>query len=119
MSLDNQLKAWESSCPSCPPVWTILAYCTAVECTPPPKDVAPETIEEFRSCRLLLEHFPEARGNFRRLTYLSQRWADLVSFWDDLCMIQDLEQPDWRDWREKKCQSPKTKKMLQTIISRT
>lgn len=115
----SQIEQWRKTCPVSPEALTILSCITGVSLEPIPSIAAPKTIEQFRSCRMVLEFFPESNHRFKLMANISQQWADLISFWDDLCVMQDLEQPDWRDWQGNPCKSPKTKLMLNTIVNRT
>ncbi len=38
---------------------------------------------------------PSARSTFPRVANASDTWRQIVTFWDDICLIHDLEAPDW------------------------
>lgn len=113
--LSRNAELWLATGERCPSVETIFTYCTGVDALSDHGERHPETLEDLRRCRLLFELCPELRSCLPRVANLSQVWADFVSFWDDLCMIHDFEDPDWRTAAGK---APKTKKMMITIIKR-
>jgi len=106
---------WLASGDTCPASKSLFTYCSGIDILGDEPDAFPKTVEEFRSCRLLLEACPEIKCKMRRIGYVSKEWAELVSFWDDLCMIHDLEVPDWRSGHKS---ARRTKKMLVIILTR-
>ena len=112
MCLPDHATTWLQSGERCAASNTIITYCTGVDCMDGAEPIHPTTLPELRRCRLLLEQCPELRSCLPRTAKLSREWAGLVSFWDDLCHVHDLEDPEWRTAAGKASQ---TKKMLQHI----
>lgn len=106
---------WRAKGETCKASLTLFTYCSGIEALGSDADAFPMSVADLRRCRLLLDACPDMRPKMRRLAYVSKEWAELVSFWDDLCAIHDLEVPDWRS-------NPKsgrrTKKMLVIILTR-
>lgn len=116
MSLSDNARVWLATGERCPASETIFTYCTGTDALSDQGEGYPATLDDLRRCRLLLDSCPELRSCLPRVAHLSRTWAELVSFWDDLCMIHDLEDPEWRTAAGK---APKTRKMLIFIIERT
>lgn len=38
---------------------------------------------------------PMARSTFPRVATANEFWRNVVNFWDDICVLHDLEAPDW------------------------
>lgn len=85
----------------------------------PPKDRVnkhhPHDADDFRRCRMLLEHVPELKPRISEMSDVSPEWAALVRYWDQLCVTLDLEMPDWES--PKKCSSWKnTNTLIYSIL---
>lgn len=74
----------------------------------------PQSLEDIRQCRLLLEQQPHLAKRLSEIAHLSREWAAVSAFWEDLCIMQDLEDPDWRT---KAGKARETQTMLNTIIN--
>jgi len=110
------LQRWLAHGERCASSDTIAKYCGG-SCVPSNvEEPPPADLKALRRCRLLLEQCPEMLPKFKRVGHLSPVWAEVVSFWGDLCMLQDLEDPSWREVAGK---APKTTMMLNTINQRT
>lgn len=107
---------WLANGERCAASDTIAKYCGGSLVTHSNGDPIPADVKALRRCRLLLEQCPDMTRKMQRLGNLSRAWAEIISFWGDLCMLQDLEDPDWRTSAGK---APKTTLMLNTIIDRT
>lgn len=112
----DQAKLWLVIGERCDASETIFSVCSGSAGNDVAGDDIPRTLEDLRRCRLLLEQCPGMKSKLHRVGHLSKQWAEIISFWDDLCMVQELEDPDWRD---KAGKAPKTTLMLKTIIERT
>lgn len=109
----NELEQWMANGHRCPASETLFSYATSVDVREGADDAHPSTVKDLRSCFLLVDQCPMLRGKIMRVAGVSRQWAEVISFWDDLFVIYDLENPDWRD-REGK--APQTEKMLKTLI---
>lgn len=115
--LSDNSQLWLATGERCAASETVFTYCTGVDALSDHGEGHPETLADLRRCRLLLEEFcPELRSCLPRVAHLSSTWAEFVSFWQDLCLLQDLEDPDWRLAAGK---ATKTLMMLRNIIART
>lgn len=112
----DKARLWLVTGERCDASETIFAVCSGSPENEATGKGCPRTLEDLRRCRLLLEQCPEMENKLHRVGHLSKAWAEIISFWGDLCMLQDLEDPDWR---VKAGKAPKTKLMLNTIIERT
>ncbi len=115
MSLSPNAELWLSTGERCAAAETIFTYCTGEDVLSDHGEDLPRTLEDLRRCRLLFENCPELRSCLPRVGHLSSEWAEIVSFWDDLCMLQDLEDPEWRVAASKASQ---TQAMLNSFINR-
>ena len=117
MNLHPNAELWLKNGERCPAAETIFTHCTGVDVLSDRGEDLPRTLEDLRRCRLLFETVPELRSCLPRVAHLSREWAEIVNFWDDLCLLQDVEAPDWREhsgpWR-----APQTKAMLDQFIGR-
>lgn len=111
MSLSTDL--WIICGERCAAAETIFKYCTGEDVLSDHGEDLPRTMEDLRRCRLLFETCPELRSCLPRVGHLSRQWAEIVSFWDDLCMMQDLEDPEWR---EAASSAPQAQAMLNHFI---
>lgn len=116
MSLFDNATLWLTTGERCAAAETIVTYTTNVDCLSDWGEGHPETLEDFRRCRLLLEQCPELRARLPRVAHLSQTWAEFIGFWDDICLLQDLEDPNWR---EAAGPAPQANAMITSIIERT
>lgn len=116
MNLTSNSELWLRTGERCAASETIFTYCTGVDALSDWGEGHPVTLADFRSCRLLLEQCPELRSCLPRVAHLSREWAELVNFWDDICVLQDFEDPDWREHLGR---APQAAKMLDTVIGRT
>lgn len=96
-------------------VKTIIAYATDTQIIDEPDERYPTTVAEFVACRHLLQELPELQSCLPRVAHSSPAWGELVSFWDDLCLVHECESPDWR---EEDIPTPQTEEMLHNIIKR-
>lgn len=110
------IQRWLANGERCAASDTIARYCSGASVSHSDSEPIPADVKALRRCRLLLEQCPEMTRKMQRLGHLSRGWAEIVSFWGDLCMLQDLEDPSWREVAGK---APKTTLMLKTIIERT
>lgn len=115
MSLLQNAELWLSTGERCAAAETIFTYCTGENALSDHGEDLPRTMEDLRRCRLLFELVPELRSCLPRVGHLSREWAEIVNFWDDLCMLQDLEDPDWREAAGK---APQAQAMLNSFIGR-
>jgi hypothetical protein len=115
MSLSTAAQMWMATGERCRSSETLFTYLSGVDVLGDHGDTFPMTLSDFRRCRLLLEECPELWEKRKRLGFVCKEWAELVSFWDDLCMMHDLESPEWRS---KSTAARRTKKMLVTILTR-
>lgn len=99
----------------CAAAETIFTYCTGESVLGEQGEGLPRTMEDLRRCRLLFDLCPDLRSCLPRVGHLSREWANIVSFWDDLCTMQDLEDPDWK---EAAGSAPQTQAMLNEFIGR-
>lgn len=111
MSLPRNAELWLKIGDRCRAADTIFTLCTGINALDAEPDV-PRTLEDLRRCRLLLEAAPELRSCLPRVAQLVE-WVEVVSFWDDLCLMQDFEDPDWRI---KTGRASETKAMLNRLI---
>jgi len=116
MDTPTTIQHWLAHGERCAASDTIAKYCSGSWDHSNAEEKPPADLKALRRCRLLLEQCPEMQPKLRRLAHLSRAWAEIISFWDDLCMLQELEDPDWRIVASK---APKTTLMLNTIIERT
>lgn len=115
MSLQSNAETWLRIGERCPAVETIFTYCTGIDALSDHGEGMLSTLEDLRKCRLMLEMCPELRSCLPRVGHLSRQWAEIVNFWDDLCLLQDIEDPDWR---EQAGAAGQTQKMLDTFLCR-
>ena len=54
---------------------------------------------------------PAARSTFPRVANASPFWQNIVNFWDDICVLHDLEAPDWMF---ENSDAPQTMDMIQS-----
>jgi len=94
---------------------TIFTFATGVDALGHWLPDHPHDIFDFRRCRLLLEQCPELRSCLPRVAAVSPEWAEIVNFWDDICVLQDLEDPTWREQPGKAIEASK---MLKNILNR-
>jgi hypothetical protein len=113
--LTPEAEMWISTGERCAAAETLFTYCAGVDVLSDWGEGYPTTVDDLRRCRLLLEQCPELRPRMRRLGYISKHWAELVSFWDDLCAIHSFEDPTWR---EKAGRAKNTQRMLEEILAR-
>lgn len=111
MSLSQNAEPWLKNGQRCRATDTIFTLCTGVDVLSGEPDV-PRTLEDLRRCRLLLDAVPELRSCLPRVAQLVA-WVEVISFWDDLCLMQDFEDPDWRI---KTSRATETKAMLNRLI---
>lgn len=86
--------AWLAIGERCPASNTLYDY--AVADLTPDLPAHPRNAEDLRRCRLLLEKVPTLKANLQRVAKAGPEWAQFASFWDDLCLVQDIESPRWR-----------------------
>lgn len=86
--------AWLKSGERCPASNTLYDYALADLTSDVP--AYPRNAEDLRRCRLLLEKVPALQANLQRVAKAGLEWAQFVSFWNDLCLVQDIESPNWR-----------------------
>lgn len=115
MSLSPNAELWLKNGERCAAAETIFTYCTGVDALSDHGEDLPRTLEDLRRCRLLFETAPELRSCLPRVAHLSREWSEIVNFWDDLCLLQDVEDPDWR---ERAGRAPQAKAMLDQFIGR-
>lgn len=115
MRISQSAQEWMATGERCRASETLFTYCTGVDALGDFGDAYPESLADLRRCRLLIEQCPELRSKMKRLGFISREWAELISFWDDLCTIHDLEAPDWR---KRSTGARRTKKMLFNILAR-
>lgn len=115
MSLSSNAELWVKNGERCAAAETIFTYCTGVDVLSDHGESLPHTMEDLRRCRLMFETVPELRSCLPRVAVLSREWAEVVNFWDDLCMLQDLEDPDWR---ERAGRAPQAQAMLNHFTGR-
>ena len=96
-------------------VKTIIAYATATQIIDEPDERYPTTVAEFEACRRMLEELPDMQSCLPRVANSSAAWGELVSFWDDLTLLHEIEAPNWR---HEAAPAPQTEAMLDTIIKR-
>lgn|GEM_PF-3820386 len=77
---------------------------------------APDDVAALRRCRLVLLEHPDLAVALPRMGALGRPWAQIASFWDDLCLLHDLESPDWPLLLEP---APQTGAMLASILDGT
>jgi hypothetical protein len=106
---------WIDKGKKCGASLTLLSYCTGRYMMQGEPYTHPKSIDEFSQCRLLLEVMPNLKSCLPRVASASLEWSEFVLFWDDLCIIHDLENPDWRISANP---TPKTVKMLNSILNR-
>lgn len=95
MSLSPNSEHWLRMGERCVAADTIFTYCTGVDALNGRDPDVPRTLDDLRRCRIMLELVPELRSCLPRVANLSRQWAEVVNFWDDLCLLQDVEDPDW------------------------
>lgn len=113
MSLSANCELWLKTGERCAAAETIFTYTTGTDALSDHGEALPATMEDLRRCRLLIEACPELRANFARVAHLGRQWSEIVNFWDDLCLLQDVEDPNWRETASRARQ---TQKMLNTFI---
>lgn len=86
--------AWLATGERCPASNTLYDFALADFTSGIP--AYPRTAEDLRRCRLLLEKAPALKENLQRVAKAGPEWAQFASFWDDLCLVQDIESPNWR-----------------------
>jgi hypothetical protein len=52
--------------------------------------------DDLRRCRLLVEQVPLIAGCLPSMASCSPVWANIISHWDELCSLMDVEAPEWR-----------------------
>lgn len=97
MSLTANSELWLKTGERCPAAETIFTYTTGTDALSDHGEGVISNMEDLRRCRLLLEMCPELRPCLSRVAHLSRQWAEIVNFWDDLCLLQDIEDPEWRE----------------------
>lgn len=115
MSLSPNAELWLRTGERCAAVETIFTYCTGTDALSDAGEGLPLTVEDLRRCRLLFEMVPELRSCLPRVGHLGREWAEIVSFWDDLCLLQEIEDPDWQQGAGS---APQTQKMLDSFTGR-
>jgi hypothetical protein len=115
MSLTKNAELWLATGERCTASETIFTFATGVDALSDWGPGFPTNLEEFRRCRLLLEQCPELRSCLPRVANASREWAEIVNFWDDICVLQDVEDPSWREHAGK---APQARAMLAHIIGR-
>ena len=114
--LTDSARLWLATGERCPAAETIFTYTAGQDALSDHGEGHPETLEDFRRCRLLLEQCPELQPFLSRVAHLSPTWAEFIAFWDDIAVLQDLEDETWREAAGK---APKARKMIEAIIERT
>ncbi len=114
MTLSDNANLWLATGERCAAAETIFTYATGQDALSDHGQDVPRTLEDFRRCRVLLDQCPELRSCLPRVARLSPAWAEFVSFWDDICLLHDLEHPAWRDDAGK---APKADEMIRLILS--
>ena len=114
--LSDNAQMWLAGGERCAAAETIFTYTSGVDAMSDWGEDYPRNLQDFRRCRLLLEQCPELRKRLPRVAHLSKVWAEIVSFWDDICLLQDLENPTWQS---KAGRAPQAAAMLADIIERT
>jgi hypothetical protein len=115
MSLSAAAQMWIATGERCRSSETLFTYLSGVDVLGDHGDTFPMDLADLRRCRLVIEQCPELWVKKKRLGYIGKEWAELVSFWDDLCMMHDLESPEWRT---KPSAARRTKKMIINILTR-
>lgn len=115
MSLSPNSELWLRTGERCPAAETIFTYCTGENALSDHGEDLPRTMEDLRRCRLMFEMAPELRSCLPRVGHLSREWAEIVNFCEDLCLLQDVEDPDWREAAGK---APQAQAMLNQFIGR-
>lgn len=115
-TISDSTSMWLASGERCAAAETIFTYATGVDALSDWGEDHPRGLADFRRCRLLLEQCPELRGRLPRVAHLSKTWAEFIGFWDDICLLQDLEDPNWR---EAAGPAPQANAMITSIIERT
>ena len=113
MSLSQSAVIWLDKGERCPSSETMFTYLTGVDALEDKEPAHPTTLEEIRRCRLLLDGCPDIAMRLTLMCNVSREWAALSAFWSDICVMQDLEDPDWRS---KAGKARETLTMLNTII---
>lgn len=57
----------------------------------------PRDPADFRRCQLLLDKIPEFRSRLPEMAWLSEEWAALVRYWDEIERTFSGECPAYRD----------------------
>ena len=77
-----------------PAVATIMAYARGEQAEPA---IIRSVTDLCAVRRYLLD--PGAQSTFPRVAQANEFWRSVVNFWEDICLIHDLESPDWLDRR--------------------
>lgn len=109
MNSRDAKQLWLATGLRCPASNAVFTYCSGEDAMDGQEDRPPRTVADLRRIRLLLEAVPDLKSCLPRVANLSREWAELVSFWDDICMMHDLEDPHWR---KALSAAPETRKML-------
>lgn len=96
------------------PSKTVLKYClprSAVQISEADERVV-EDVDDLVCLRNTFDKYPEAAKNFSRMARISEQWAEIVNFWDDLCFVHDIDDP------QRKGKSRSAASMLNSLKTR-
>jgi len=75
--------------------------------------VHPTTPEDFAACRRLLAEIPELESSISNMSFISDKWSLLVTYWLSISNVMDYECRDWAT--ETVTKAPDTTKIMKQL----